>query len=388
MGEADKGAVKQKVLFLVEAFDKGGIEKVTLDIVNHLDPEAYDVTVQTFWWGGHCQSQVNDHVKVIPFFFRRYVPGVIRLIAYLPPRMLYRLFVHGDYDVEIGASDGGAAKVISGSTNAKAKKIAWVHMDVMARGSKLKEFRSRETGRKIYDRFDRIVCVSEACKEKFIRKFGDFPNITAAHNPLPDQEIRKKALKSVPFQGDGAQTRFVSVGRLAEEKGFDRLIKAAARLVQAGHTRFCVHIVGDGEKRGALEALIQELHMEGYVTLEGFRANPYPYMKGADFYVCTSLDEAFPLSVGEALILGIPVLGTACSGVDEWLEGGNAPYGIRLDNSEDGIYRGLLRCLTMPEAEYGKLKAAAEEKGKAMSMEQQMKQWRKTMLMEQTDEYI
>lgn len=43
---------KKKVLFLLEAFDKGGIEQVTLDIVNHLNPEKYNITVQTFWWGG------------------------------------------------------------------------------------------------------------------------------------------------------------------------------------------------------------------------------------------------------------------------------------------------------------------------------------------------
>ncbi|MBQ7982703.1 MAG: hypothetical protein IJ302_03985 [Clostridia bacterium] len=149
MGEVDKQSVKKKVLFLLEAFDKGGIEKVTLDIVNHLDPEKYDITVQTFWYGGHCQSLVNENVRVIPFFFKRYVRGIIRLIQYLPPKVLYALFVHGNYDVEIAVSDGGAAKVISGSTNTKAKKVCWVHMDVVERGSKLKEFRNAKTARKI-----------------------------------------------------------------------------------------------------------------------------------------------------------------------------------------------------------------------------------------------
>ena len=39
--------MKKKVLFVLEAFDKGGIEKVTLDIVNNLDKEKYDITVKT-----------------------------------------------------------------------------------------------------------------------------------------------------------------------------------------------------------------------------------------------------------------------------------------------------------------------------------------------------
>ncbi len=37
--------MKKKILFLLAAFDKGGIEKVTLDVVNNLDPEKYDITV-------------------------------------------------------------------------------------------------------------------------------------------------------------------------------------------------------------------------------------------------------------------------------------------------------------------------------------------------------
>ena len=194
MENADRKPLKKKkILFLLEGFDKGGIEKVTLDIVNHLDPEKYDITVQTFWYGGHCQSLVNSNVKVIPFFFKRYVRGIIRLIEYLPPKMLYCLFVRRKYDVEIAASDGGAAKVISGSTNKKAKKICWVHMDVVERGSGLKEYRTPKRANHIYGKFDIIVPVSEACRNKFQDKFGhDYP-FRVVRNPLPVDEIKEKA---------------------------------------------------------------------------------------------------------------------------------------------------------------------------------------------------
>lgn len=62
----DSHTSKRKILFLLEAFDKGGIEKVTLDIVNHLDPNKYDITIQAFWYGGHCQSRVNSNIWVLP----------------------------------------------------------------------------------------------------------------------------------------------------------------------------------------------------------------------------------------------------------------------------------------------------------------------------------
>ena len=236
---------KKKVLFLLEAFDKGGIEQVTLNIVNHLNPEKYDITIQTFWYGGHCQSLVNPNVKVKPFFFRKYVRGIIRLIDYLPPKLLYRLFVRGDYDVEIAASDGGAAKVISGSKNKKAKKICWVHMDVVNRGSRLKEYKTPNSARRIYEKFDLIVPVSEACKDRFAEKFGyDYP-FCVKRNPLPvDDILRKAAVKTDIPSNKGV--RFVCVGRLEEQKGFDRLIEACKQICTTTEHPFHVNIVGGG----------------------------------------------------------------------------------------------------------------------------------------------
>ena len=347
MGEADSKPVKKRVLFLLEAFDKGGIEKVTLDIVNHLDPDKYEITVQTFWYGGHCQSLVHENVRVIPFFFKRYVRGIIRLIQYLPPRLLYLLFVHGTYDVEIAASDGGAAKVISGSTNKKAKKICWVHMDVVARGSKLKEFRNAETAKHIYEKFHKIVCVSGACQTAFVTKFGNHYRTDVVYNPLPVNEIKEKSLLSTNkdlFSG----VTFVGVGRLVSQKGFDRLLEVCVQLKKEKIIPFRVIIIGSGsEYQNLMEYAIRN-DITDIVSLIGFHENPYPYMKSADVFLLTSRDEAFPLVVGESLILGTPVIATDCCGIEEWL-GHDEKYGFIMENSTNGIYHGMKKVLSNPD---------------------------------------
>ena len=366
---------KTKVLFLLEAFDKGGIEKVTLDIVNNLDPEKYDITVQTFWFGGHCQSLVKPHVKVIPFFFRRYVKGIIRLIDHLSPKTLYRLFVHGDYDVEIACSDGGAAKVISGSTNKQARKVCWVHMDVVQRGSKLREFANAQTARPIYEKFDTIACVSSTGLSQFRKKFGEYPHMCTVHNPLPDHEIRQNAAAHTPEWKDCLQ--FVTVGRLAVEKGFDRLIEAAGQLYRENE-RFQIHIVGDGQQLEDLSSRIHRHGLEDVVMLEGFQANPHPYIAAADWYVCSSLDEAFPLTVGEAFILGRPVLGTECTGILEWL--GDNQYGLVVHNSTDGIYQGLKQILHMDACEQALWRNRANEKSSQISFRESLAHWEKVMM--------
>lgn len=333
---------KKKILFLLEAFDKGGIEQVTLDIVNHLDPEKYDITIQTFWYGGHCQSLVNSNVTVKPFFFKRYVRGIIRLIEYLPPKLLYSLFVHGEYDVEIAASDGGAAKVISGSTNKKAKKICWVHMDVVNRGSKLKEYTNVGTAKRIYEKFNVIVPVSEICKKRFIEKFGLQYRYCVKRNPLPVDEILQKSKEPLPIRFT-ENINFVCIGRLEEQKGFDRLLDACKQLKLSRPEKFHVYIVGEGSKRKQLEELIYQLNLSHEITLVGFQSNPYPFVKNADVFLLTSRDEAFPLVVGESLIIGTPVIATDCAGISEWLADGE--YGLILKNSTEGIVNGMSKVL-------------------------------------------
>ena len=51
--------MKKKLLFLTTAFDTGGTEKVTLDIVNNLNPDKYDITLMTMYNGGLYQSQLS-----------------------------------------------------------------------------------------------------------------------------------------------------------------------------------------------------------------------------------------------------------------------------------------------------------------------------------------
>jgi glycosyltransferase involved in cell wall biosynthesis len=80
-------------------------------------------------------------------------------------------------------------------------------------------------------------------------------------------------------------------------------------------------ILGEGEERPKLEALVRELRLEEDVALPGFVENPYKYMKRAAVFVLSSRWEGLPTVLVEALALGIPVVSTDCpSGPREVLE--------------------------------------------------------------------
>ena len=137
-----------------------------------------------------------------------------------------------------------------------------------------------------------------------------------------------------------------SVGKLMATKGFDRLLSAHRRLLDERYPhRVCV--LGIGEERRKLERAIRAYGVEDSFLLLGYRDNPYPYVSRSDVYVCPSRREGFSTAVTEALILGVPVVSTDCSGARELL-GVDNEYGIVVENSGEGVYRGMKQMLADP----------------------------------------
>jgi glycosyltransferase involved in cell wall biosynthesis len=114
----------------------------------------------------------------------------------------------------------------------------------------------------------------------------------------------------------------VAVGRLWDQKDYPTMIRAYAIAAQRGLAEHLV-IVGEGPHEMMLAGLARELGVGDRVHLIGRRANPYPYMKRARFFVLSSIWEGFGLVVLEAMALGLPCISTDCpSGPAEILSGG------------------------------------------------------------------
>ena len=172
--------------------------------------------------------------------------------------------------------------------------------------------------RRLYKRFDRVVCQSHAMERELVEKFG-FPayKATVIHNPIDIERVRRLAAEPLPEDvpsgwGEGSDTVWlVAAGRLRVEKGFDLLIEAIALLKDP---RIHVTILGDGPLRDALVALARELGVADRIELRGFEANPYRFFARASAFVLSSRSEAFPNVVLEALACGAPVIATPASG--------------------------------------------------------------------------
>ena len=336
---------KIKLLFLINTLNTGGAERVLIDLLHHLDPDNFDCELLCVS-SGPLSAEAPDHVHVRTLTARlprRLQALGARLIYKLPPQIFRLFFLKNSYDIEIAYLQGFPTHMIA-THRTDARKIAFLHSDVSA--TRVLDSLYKNVGRcaEEYRLFDRVCFVSQDAMEGFIRTVGPLPNLRVVHNVIDTNRI--KALADVPLPSPDYSTaglKIISVGRLAAPKRFDRLVEIAAELETAYD--FEIWIVGDGPERAALQQRISDRHCRS-VRLLGHFSNPYPLMKKADLYLCSSAYEGFSTSVFEARCLGLPVLTTKCSGMSEILEGGR--YGIIVPNETKALAAGLRRVLQEP----------------------------------------
>lgn len=105
--------------------------------------------------------------------------------------------------------------------------------------------------------------------------------------------------------------KFIAVGRLESQKGFDLLINSF-RLVSDRHPDASLEIYGEGTQRSALSKQISELRLEESVTLRGATKNISEAYSGSDYFVLSSRFEGFGLVIVEAQAHGLPVVAFDC----------------------------------------------------------------------------
>ena len=365
---------RRKILFFLESLAGGGAENVLTTLVENIDKTRFDVTVCTVVDTGVYRDRVRRCVNYCSIIEEsNSLLGRLKyklIYSILPPRLVYRLFVPKGYDVEIAFIEGYATRIISASTNKHSRKIAWVHTDLVNNHWTDIAYRSRSEESEAYAKFDDVVCVSENVSNSMLSINPSLQNLRVIYNPVDDVSIREKAEESVAdskfIEG---QIKLVSVGRLVSQKGYDRLLPILKRLHDEGYS-FVMNILGEGPDRSELERYITANEMESYVSLMGFTSNPYPYIKASDLFVCSSRSEGYSTAVTEALILGVPVITTLCSGMEELL--GNGEFGIIVDNDDDALLDGLKRLLSDATL-IQSYRMKSQIRGKDFSLERQIR---------------
>ena len=114
-----------------------------------------------------------------------------------------------------------------------------------------------------------------------------------------------------PYYGERRRT-IVSAGRFAEQKRFDILIKAFARVHEA-HPEYRLVLYGEGDCKSKYEELSKSLSIEGFIDYPGYVKNVASHIREDGIFVLSSDYEGIPNSLIEAMSVGLPCVATDCT---------------------------------------------------------------------------
>ncbi|MFC7346647.1 glycosyltransferase [Chryseobacterium zhengzhouense] len=362
--------MKKKILIRIGSLRHGGAEKVLINFLKNLPEDKYEIDLLINLYTGMYIKEVPSWVnlyyllkgEMITTNKPHEIPVKIFRVLYQKmflwfPWLLYRFVLKNKkYDVEIGAIHGMYREILS-SPQSNSKKIIWIQNDIF----NLKEYTPEVI--KQFFKFDKILVISNKLKEEMQKVAEDRKQRQAViqiFNPIDKNDTLRKAnvqIDDYPFSN--TIPTFITIGTVYPQKGYDRLLDVHKKLIDEG-LKHQIIIIGDGFDFENIYTKLNDLNLMKTVKMLGFRDNPYPYLKKADFYIMSSRHEGFPTIIAEALILNKPIVSTDVSGIKDLLQ--NGKLGMITPNSEAGIYEGMKKMLTNLELadQYRKEIASAE----------------------------
>ena len=355
---------RKKVAILLPWLKMGGTNKVALRFIRQLI-EFCDVTLVLSHDTGELMDEVPSDVHIVidemrnfkdifkEDFFRARIAYVIKDLVYYARIKLkkdsidnYKYLVKrhpsiSDEKFDCAISYHGQSpecllnlvyRISAG------KKVAWIHGEMSFSSD------ACEKMQKYYARLEHFFFVSRPTMESFQQRIHvDTAKCTVYYNPLDKDEIQKLADFPMEISFDKEWINVLTVGRISSEKGQDMIPEITRKILDMGY-KIRWYIIGDGDMRSKLEALIRENHVENYVILLGVQTNPYCYMKSCDIYVQPSYTEGYSTTICEAGILGKAIVGTKPSGGirDQITDGKD---GLIVDATVDGLTEGILEMI-------------------------------------------
>lgn len=310
---------KKKILIGSVHMEVGGIEKTLINLLERINYEKYDVDLMLLKPEGGFYDKLPKEVNVISPYESLIMQKVVLCNNVLCKAIKHFFFnyytgswfvTNRFYDVVISYS-GYYPFVDSyvGSSEAS-KKLIWIHTNVEFNYKNNEKYRRKLDRTKYkYDKFDTIVGVSEGVKKSFDNVFPEYKNKTTFLWNIIDFASDDSS-KKIKLEG---KYNIVCIGRLCEQKRFDKVIEVAKTLPK----EIKVYIVGGGELFDNLSNQIRNNKLQENVILLGECHNVQSILKQADLLLSVSDYEGLPTVLMESLVCGVPIVATeVCGNID------------------------------------------------------------------------
>lgn len=345
-------------LILIYSLQGGGVERTLVNLLNRLGDEVKEVLLVVGVAGGVLEKELPADVECRYLFRSDFLARVCfwlfrRAIFRSPLKMLWNQRVPEHFDFMVSFLDCFLTDLVAGSTRTE-KKVCLVRANYESDPdfglSSLSPARRKWLIENRYRPLDRIAFVSRSARDGFVNSIAELSNFEILPILFSPEEVRRRAEEQIHLSTDAFMQpecfQFVCVGRLVPVKGHDLLIDACGILMNDG-CRFHLHLVGDGPCRESLQQQVERKGLSSYVTFHGFQKNPYPIVAMADAKILPSISEAMPTVICEALVLGVPVLGSDCPGCKDILNDGE--YGVVFKRDKNDLAKKMKDFIQSPD---------------------------------------
>jgi glycosyltransferase involved in cell wall biosynthesis len=296
-------------------FSKGGIERLAAQLSNHLVEKGWKVTI---FCRVHKANQpvypLYEAINIVPIFDEHKMEESVKA--------LNSALVHSDIDVFVPMlSEWLFDPIVEAAQKTGIPIVASEHNDPW----KIEEL--------WWDHDKRVACFEKVdAVHLLLQKYTESLPASQKHKAV----VIPNGVKIPEKVSDQKRENLiVSVGRLEQQKRFDRLIEAVS-MVQDDmrEEKYRVEIYGEGSLKSPLQAQIRENGVQDLVILKGKSSTIEDVYKKADFFVLPSDFEGLPVTLLEALSFGLPAIGFAeCNGPNEIIK--NEQNGYLFRSKED-----------------------------------------------------
>ncbi|HBB44192.1 MAG: putative membrane protein [Parcubacteria group bacterium GW2011_GWA1_44_13] len=316
---------KIKVLFVITKSNFGGAQKYVFDLATGLPKDRFDVAVALGGSGILIQKLHSENIRVIPIFsLARDVNPWSDISAFFE---LWRMFREEKPEVV----HLNSAK--AGGVGALAARLAGVPKIVFtAHGWAFNE--ERPVWQRLIIKFfswitvmlsHNTIAVSDAVKNNtknwplIAGKISVIKNGIKEPNFLSRETARQRIFAKANIHIPEKAFVVGTIAELHKSKGLTYAIEAFAKLVPENPNLY-YFILGGGEEKERLEALVGLHNLQGRVFLLGFVDDASRYLRAFDLFLLPSLTEALGLVLLEAGLAGLPVVASQAGGIPEVIE--------------------------------------------------------------------
>lgn len=182
-----------------------------------------------------------------------------------------------------------------------------------------------------------ITAISKATKQALIDyEFLPESKIQVIYNGIKPLEVNQTEVEELRADLGIEKNIFIlgTVARLDPIKNHTMMLKAFKQILEE-HPNTKLIIVGDGDERKNIEAVIETFNIENNVILSGYIEQPKNYIALLDIFLLPSLSEGTSMTLLEAMSLSKPCIVTKVGGNTEVIHNNSNGYVCSNNNLEE-----------------------------------------------------